>query len=190
MNYTKIGALPTHRYIWVDSAFTHEEPVGLVEAMWVGLTAIPGRAWGINVILRDGGALYRNIPPHAVAFAWDAVSRWEIGQAQLWDCYSYGFTVLQNPILRGLEVSVKVRDAVLLGEYLFSTTHLHDGWSDTPEQDKEFIFVQLNYGRLTIQPTNRVRFIDRSYITDKLPKLKLQTEIHSCEETQTASPAD
>lgn len=25
MNYTKIGALPTHRYIWVDSAYTHDE---------------------------------------------------------------------------------------------------------------------------------------------------------------------
>jgi hypothetical protein len=151
--------------------------------MWVGLTAIPGRAWGINVILRDGGALYRNIPPHAVAFSEDAAP-WCIRAAQLWDCYSYGFTVLQNPIMRGLEVSVKVRDSMLLGEYLFSVTHLHDGWSDAPEQDKEFIFVQLNNGRLTIQPTNRVRFIDRSYITDTLPKLKLQTEIHSCEETQ------
>ena len=186
MNYTKIGALPTHRYIWIDSEYTHAEPCGLVEAMWVGLTAIPGRAWGINVILRDGGALYRNIPPHAVAFSEDAAP-WHIEDAQMWDCYSYGFTVLQSPILRSLEVSVKVRDAVLLGEYLFSTTHLHDGWSDAPEQDKEFIFVQLNNGRLTIQPTNRVRFIDRSFTTYALPKLKLQTEIYSCEETTTTA---
>jgi hypothetical protein len=58
---------------------------------------------------------------------------------------------------------------------------MHDGWSDAPEQDKEFIFLQLDYGRLTIQPTNRVTFIDRSFITDTLPKLKLQTEIYSCE---------
>lgn len=186
MSYTKIGALPTHRYIWVDSTFTHEEPCGLVEAMWVGLTAIPGRAWGINVILRDGGALYRNIPPHAVAFR-DSVDDWEIGEAQLWDCYSYDFAVLQNPILRGLEVSVYVAGMVLLGEYLFSTTHLHDGWSDAPEQDKEFIFVALNNGRLTIQPTNRVRFIDQSYTTDTLPKLKLQTETYSCEKAQIAT---
>jgi hypothetical protein len=187
MNYTKIGALPTHRYIWIDSEYTHAEPCGLVEAMWVGLTAIPGRAWGINVILRDGGALYRNIPPHAVAFSLEALPYWDIKDAQLWDCYSYGFTVLQNPILRGLEVSVKVKDSVLYGEYLFSVTHLHDGWSDSPDQDKEFIFVQLDYGRLTIQPTNRVRFIDRSYVTDTLPKLKLQTEIYSCEETTTTT---
>jgi hypothetical protein len=186
MNYTKIGALPTHRYIWVDSEYTHEEPCGLVEAMWVGLTAIPGRAWGINVILRDGGALYRNIPPHAVAFSEDAAP-WCIRAAQLWDCYSYDFTVLQSPILRGLEVIVVWEDKVLYGEYMFSVTHMHDGWSDSPDQDKEFIFVKLLNGRLTIQPTNRVRFIDRSYTTGALPKLKLQTEIYSCEETTTTA---
>ena len=182
MNYTKIGALQTHRYIWVDSQYTHEEPVGLVEAMWVGLTSIPGRAWGINVILRDGGALYRNIPPHAVSFTADPGQEWEISQAQLWDCYSYHFTVLQNPIMRGMQMSVKVEDKVLHGEYLFSTAHLHDGWSDAPEQDKEFIFVKLNNGRLTIQPTNRVRFIDHSFVTEALPKLKLQENVYSCEQ--------
>jgi hypothetical protein len=149
--------------------------------MWVGLTSIPGRAWGINIILRDGGALYRNIPPHAVAFRKD-VDDWEISQAQLWDCYSYDFTVLQNPIMRGMEVSVMLKSGVVShGEYLFSTAHMHDGWSDAPDQDKEFIFVKLNNGRLTIQPTNRVRFIDRSFTTEALPKLKLQETVYSCE---------
>jgi len=182
MNYTKIGALQTHRYIWVDSAYTHEEPCGLVEAMWVGLTSIPGRAWGINVILRNGGALYRNIPPNGVSFTADPGQEWEISQAQLCDCYSYHFTVLQNPIMRGMQVSVRIEDKVLHGEYLFSTAHLHDGWSDAPEQDKEFIFVQLDNGRLTIQPTNRVRFIDHSFVTEELPKLKLQETVYSCEQ--------
>lgn len=56
MIFSKIGQLPRHLYCWVDSRFTHEEPIGFVEAMWVGLTSIPGRAWGINVLLRDGGS--------------------------------------------------------------------------------------------------------------------------------------
>jgi hypothetical protein len=178
---TKIGALPTHRYIWIDSEYTHEKPVGPVEAMWVGLTSIPSRAWGINVILREGGALYRNIPPNAVSFKKKSI-KWKINQSQLWDCYSYNFTVLQNPILRGMPVSVKVGPNILIGTYLFSTTHLFDGWSDSPEQDKEFIFIELTNGRLTIQPTNKVAFIDKSYtLPTTLPKLKLQETIYSCE---------
>ena len=182
MIYSKIGALPTHRYIWVDSEYTHEKPEGLVEAMWVGLTSIPGRSWGINVILRDGGALYRNIPPHAVAFCNSSLINWNISDAQLWDCYSYNFSLLQNPIMRGMEVSAKIsKETILHGEYLFSATHLHDGWSDSPDQDKEFIFIKLDNGRLTIQPTNKVLFIDGSFITPTMPKLKLQEQIYSCE---------
>jgi hypothetical protein len=150
--------------------------------MWVGLTSIPSRAWGINVILREGGALYRNIPPNAVRFQENSIENWRIEESQLWDCYSYNFTILQNPILRGMPVSVKVKENILLGTYLFSTAHLNDGWSDSPDQDKEFIFIELDNGRLTIQPTNKVAFIDKSYtLPTTLPKLKLQETIYSCE---------
>ena len=124
--------------------------------MWVGLTSIPSRTWGINVILREGGALYRNIPPNAVRFKEEAIENWRIEESQLWNCYSYNFSILQNPILTGLQVTAKVGPNILKGTYLFSTTHLFDGWSDSPEQDKEFIFIELTNGRLTIQPTNRV----------------------------------
>jgi len=178
---TKIGALPTHRYIWVDSKYTHEKPIGLVEAMWVGLTSIPSRAWGINVILRDGGALYRNIPPHAVNFSPNPIKNWRIKDSQLWNCYSYNFSILQNPILQGIPVTTKIGKSIHNGTYLFSTTHLFDGWSDSPEQDKEFIFIQLTNGRLTIQPTNRVAFIDHSFTNTNMPKLKLHDTIYSCE---------
>jgi len=177
---TKIGALPTHRYIWIDSEYTHEKPEGPVEAMWIGITSIPSRAWGINVILRNGGALYRNIPPNAVRFQKEA-PKWKINQSQLWDCYSYNFTILQNPILRGMPVSTKINQTIFKGTYLFSTAHLNDGWSDSPEQDKEFLFVELDNGRLTIQPTNKVTFQDKSYTLPTLPKLKLQETIYSCE---------
>jgi hypothetical protein len=76
-----------------------------------------------------------------------------------------------------------VGDDVLSGEYLFSAAHLLDGYSDSPDQDKEFIFCKLDNGRLTIQPTNRVSFEDKSFIQPNfpLPRLKLSETIYSCE---------
>jgi hypothetical protein len=149
--------------------------------MWVGVTSIPGRAWGINVILRNGGALYRNLPPHSIGFHSEDFG-WTIQQAQLWDCYSYHFTIVQSPILRGLRMQAKVKGELLTGEYLFHVTHVDDGWSDSPDQDKEFYFIKLDNGRLTIQPTNRITFIDASFIVnDNLPELKLSDTIYSCE---------
>jgi hypothetical protein len=149
--------------------------------MWVGVTSIPGRAWGINVIIRNGGALYRNLPPHSIGFHSEDFG-WTIQQAQLWDCYSYHFTIVQSPILRGLRMQAKVKGELLTGEYLFHVTHVDDGWSDSPDQDKEFYFIKLDNGRLTIQPTNRITFIDASFIVnDNLPELKLNETIYSCE---------
>ena len=182
MIYSKIAPLPTHRYVLVDTTFTHKSPCGFADAMWVGVTSIPGRAWGINVILRDGGCLYRNLPPHSISFGQNDPVAWGIQNAQLWDCYSYHFTIVQSPILRGLRMRVKVGGQVLTGEYLFHVTHVDDGWSDSPDQDKEFYFIKLDNGRLTIQPTNRMVFVDDSFIVnDKIPELKLSETIYSCE---------
>jgi hypothetical protein len=181
MLYTKIGQIPTHKYIWVDSRFTHKTPCGLVEAEWVGLTSIPNRVWGINVVLRNGGALYRNVPPHAIRFKNKQIN-WNIKDAQLWDCYSYQFTVLHNEHLSGGLVA-KCGSTLFHGKYLFSATFLGDGYSDSPDQDKEFIFCELSNGCLSIQPTNRVVFRDISYIipADPIPALRLTEEIYSCE---------
>ena len=180
--FTKIAHIPRQHYVWIDSSFTHEEPQGFVEAVWVGLTAIPARCWGINAILREGGALYRNIPPHFVSFEKQSVP-WSLGQAQLWNCYGWNFTTLENEHLSGLRVSAWIDGKLFGGEYLFSAAHIDDSYSMTPEQDKEFFFIKLDNGRLTIQPTNRVVFIDKSFIVNKnpMPRLRLNNEVFNCE---------
>jgi hypothetical protein len=43
------------------------------------------------------------------------------------------------------------------------------------------MFLELDNGRLTIQPTNKVVFEDRSFTAGVVPRLKVQTETWSCE---------
>lgn len=126
--------------------------------------------------------MYRNLPPHAVSFDPEP-PKWGVKKSQLWDCYSYFFTTLENPHLKGMPMQARIKDKVYRGEYLFNVTHLLDGWSNSPEQDKDFYFIKLDNGRLTIQPTNRIKFIDPSFILNTpIPKLKLHTTIYSCED--------
>jgi hypothetical protein len=184
MIFSKIGSLPFHQYIWVDSSFVYKESKGWIEGMLIGLTSIPGRSWGFNVILQQGGALYRQIPPHAIAFSSSPESSWSLDQSCLWNCYSLDFTILHNPILEGMKMTAKIGSSLYEGQYLWSTTFLNDGWSRTPEQDKEFFFMRLDNGRLTIQPTNRITFKDSSYIDNSfIPSLKLNEIIYSCSES-------
>lgn len=186
MQYSKIGSIPNHRYILVDTLYTHEKSIGWQEAMWVGITSIPGRAWGINVIFRFGGMMYRNIPPNAIAFRHDPQTFWNIDDSQAWNCYSYDFVTLQDPVLSNMRLKVKTKSGIHTGEYMFSTTHINDGYSESPDQDKTFIWCKLDNGRMTIQPNNHVVFEDSSYIIDvkPIPRLILQETIYSVDERQ------
>lgn len=179
--FTLVGELPRHRYVWVDTEFTHSEPAGFVRAVWFGLVSYPGRLWGCTVMLQSG-AVYRNLPPHAVAFK-EGV-KGHLHDSQYWDCYGEGFTVIEYTYLAGLRCRVRFSGGEAGGVYLFTVAPVGDGFSAVPEQAKEFAFIELYDGALTIQPTNRVLFEERAFTTKgaEWPKdLRRQTEVWSCE---------
>lgn len=183
MSYTLVGELPRHIYCYVDSNFTHQEPCGFVPCVWFGLVSYPGRMWGCTVML-EGGAIYRNIPSHAIAFKEWAEPCWLQADAQTWDCYGERFTTIEYTYLTGLDCKAKCADAEIEGSYLFTAAPIGDGFSAYPEQAKEFCFIKLDNGRLTIQPTNHVVFRERSFTDNKLEfpsGLNRQTAIWSAE---------
>lgn len=188
-DFTLVGALPKHLYCYVDRAFIRKDGTGFEPAVWFGLVSFPGRAWGLNVLL-ECGAVYRNLPPHTIAFVKEPpADEWDIRMAQKWDCYGYRFTVIAYPYLDGLRIQAAYSDPELGvihcdGDYLFTVAPIGDGFSAEPGQAKEFTFCKLDNGRLTIQPTNHVLVQERSFTTDSgwPTDLIRQTEIYSCEE--------
>lgn len=157
---TLVGPLPAHHYVYVDPAF-----VGLtgemLPAVWFGLVSYPGRAWGCTVML-ESGAVYRNLPPHALAFGLDP-EPWTLAQAQTWDCYGLGWTALVYPYLDGLSARVRCGGGECEGDYLFTVAPVGDPFSAYPDQAKEFTFLRTVGDRLTIQPTNQVLFREASF---------------------------
>jgi hypothetical protein len=186
--FTLVGELPRHIDVWVDTTFTHVEGAAVarfVPAIWFGLVGYQGRAWGCTVLL-ESGAVYRNLPPHALAFDLHAgvEKSWSIGQAQLWDVYADQFTTIEYDLLREHRCVARIGGNDYPGEYLFTAAPVGDAWTARPEQMKEFSFLKLDNGRLTIQPTNRVLFQDRAFTARDAQwptDLKRQTEIWSAE---------
>lgn len=188
MKNIAIGNIPKHKYVWVDTNFTHKQFIGYIPAVWFALNSVAGRSWGLHVML-ECGAVFRNLPPHAILFE-DPLSftanLWDIRQAQRWDCYSQNWSAIEYRYLANLRCKVDIDPEIaFLGTYLFSVCPLDDGFTDYPDQAKEFIFIQLDNGRLTIQPTNYVLFKENSFTTnDELlfPKdLKVSDLIYSSE---------
>lgn len=176
--YTGSGSLPTHQYVWVDGSYLGLK--GYLPAVWFGLHSHPGRAWGCHVLL-ECGAVYRGLPPHAVAFSAKPQRSWSIKDAQRWDCYGSSFSLHRYDYLRGLECRTK---SGMLGEYLFTAIPMNDAFTEEPSQSKEFMFVKLRNDRLTILPTNDLLFIERSFTEGEgkqWPKLNRANRIWSSE---------
>ena len=180
MTYSQSGQLPTHQYCFVDASFISSR-TGFIPCVWFGLVSIPGRMWGCTILL-ECGAVYRAVPPHAIAFDPQPETEWTAQQAQRWDCYGREFSTIEYTYLRGMGVIAKNCDGGFSGEYLFTAAPIDDGFSRYPEQAKEFMFIRTDGGRLTIQPTDMVLFHDASFATPEWPTdLKTTTEIYSCE---------
>ena len=192
MIHSLVGPLPRHLYVYVDTEFTHQEIQAsrFIPAVWFGLTSTPGRVFGCTVML-ESGAVYRSLPPHALAFSPDiddslTEEPWGAQDAQTWDCYGTDFSVVEYPYLAGLRCLVKAGDEELPGQHLFSVAPIGDGFSQVPEQAKEFHFLRLDapFDRLTIQPTDRIVYEERSFTVGPLAfphGLARQTEVYSCE---------
>ena len=172
------ASLPRHYYVWVDQSFIREGGTGFEPAVWFGLHSHPGRAWGCHVML-ECGAVYRGLPPHALAFD-DKPDDWTLPQAQMWDCYGRDFSLLRYTFLTGLQA--RATNGILC-DYLFTAVPLTDGYSEHPSQSKEFMFTRTKGERLLILPTNKLRFIDKSFTAEgERPRLKLADTVWSCEE--------
>ena len=180
--FTLVGELPRHLYCYVDASFCQHNG-GFIPALWFGLVSYPDRVWGCTVLL-ENGAIFRNLPTHAIAFN-ESPPPWGPKDAQTWNCYGQQFTTLEYSYLHGLRIKAIANGQPYLGEYLFTAAPVNDGFSAYPEQAKEFVFVKLDNGRLTVQPTNRLIAEDKSFTTNdamEFPKgMKVQVDTWSAE---------
>lgn len=171
--HTGSGNLPRHIYCHVDSSFLRKGGSGFEPCVWFGVQSTPGRAWGLHVVL-ECGAIYRGLPPHSLSFTGNG-GPYNLQEAQMWDCYGDQFSLLEYSYLSGLRCeTIDGR----WGRYLFTAVPLNDSFTAEPEQSKEFSFIALDNGRLTILPTNAFRVHDKSFTVGDWPRdLKVSTNV-------------
>jgi hypothetical protein len=127
------------------------------------------------------GAVYRNLPPHAIAFHKYPEPYWKLQQAQVWDCYGTEFDVIKYDYLADLTARYDGTDDK--ATCLFTACPHGDGFSAVPEQSKEFMFMKTEHDRLLIRPTNMVLFEERSFTADTgwPTDILTSTKVWNCE---------
>jgi hypothetical protein len=139
--------------------------------IWVSVKSIRSQAFRIEAYLPNYGALYDKLPLNAFVSRdtdLDKDSFLSLDTLQIWDCFSYDFTVIQKVFLRNLSCRFYAKDKKFhQGNYLFTidncapdTNIIDTSYAEYPEDHKSFNFIELENGQYAAQPNNRCIFLD------------------------------
>ena len=115
----------------------------------------------------------------------------DLTSLQLWDCFSYEFTIIEKNTLRGLRVKTKLADNnIMWGNYMFTLDNvvadpniLDNSFTQIPSEHKSFNLIKLDNGQFALLPNNRCLFIEPSHTPSKLtkPDIKASNIVFSVE---------
>jgi hypothetical protein len=137
----------------------------------IGVASIPGMAPLFHFVMEDGGLWWR-MPIHAFCSKKDTPQE-ELHQLVLWDSFSYHVGVTTFSFLHNKKMVYYNRNKEeKSGRYLFTldwaggdSNVLDAGFSEIPGQHKCGHVIELEDGNYAIQPNNRVKLFEPSYIT-------------------------
>jgi hypothetical protein len=172
--------------VWVRRSFIARGG-GVEQGYAFAIQSHPGRALAFHVMLKSG-AHYRGVPIHALQLYPISKSR-DLGDCQLWDCFTYNSVVHCYSYLRDHEAECYLRSGRVGGSYLFTVDWLPDfrgpGFTHLPDQNKCGHVMALEDGNLACLPTNRIAWKDGYFIgarpTPALQNYKVQDEVYQAE---------
>jgi hypothetical protein len=155
-----------------------------------GVASIPNRSPLFHFIMDDGGLWWR--APISAFCKKENIKEDPLEELVLWDSFSYYISVTQFYALKNSTIKYVNRSGKEnLGRYLFTLDWGHAeinetnfGYSETPNEHKCGHVLELENGNYAIQPNNRVRVFDPSFVvkTEQLNiERKFNTHIWSVE---------
>lgn len=169
---------PVHCFVRKEFLYNFEKGQGEYEpCTWVSIKSLRSQAFRIEAYLPHYGALYDKIPLHAFVSRTTNLEEFlPLDTLQIWDCFSYDFTVLQKAFLRNLTVKFYAKNKQFYqGGYMFTVDHsapdmniIDTSYAEWPEDHKSFNFIQLDNGQYAAQPNNRCIFYDAASNPEKL----------------------
>ncbi len=163
---------PIHCFVRKEFLYDFKKGFNEYEpCIWVSLKSIRGQAFRVEAYLPNYGALYDKLPLNSFVSRKESIDNTALlplDMLQIWDCFSYDFTILQKAFLRNLSCKFYSKNKKWYsGNYLFTVDHaspdlniLDTGYSEWPEDHKSFNFIELENGQYAAQPNNRTIFLD------------------------------
>ena len=148
-------------------------------------TSIPPRALMFTCLL-DNGAQIGRLPISAFVHA-PPTEKLTLDQLELWGAFGYDVAVIACEYLRDLRCAVLLKNGNwYLGRYMMTFDWYGNPYSDEPGEGgyKTAHLIALDNGHFALQPNNRMRWWEPSFVTkpfDKPPDYLTNTHVWHCE---------
>jgi hypothetical protein len=188
------SSLPPYK-VWIKESALYDgdcSKTELLPAVLCSIRVIEGENFSFQVLLQNGVLRDKvnvseifHTPIPTIDYPHDVL--------QLWDCFSYHFTLVHINYLCGSRVDVYLKNReIATGTYVFTVnwansqihTNVDLTLAEDPAEHKSAHFIMLDSGQFAIQPNNRLRFYEPSFVTKEFPEkpdYKVNTRIWKSE---------
>ena len=146
------------------------------EGVIVSVRCMPGQAALFQVLL-DNGVMRDKLPSHALLTEAELPDPdLPFHYLQIWNCFSYRFTLTQLSYVYDTNVDVYMKDRQWYRGNYFATINWGSSDINTditlaedPLEHKSHHIILLENGQIALQPNNRVRWYEPSFVTKEFP---------------------
>lgn len=147
--------------------------------------SVLGHAVGFDV-LTDFGAMFARLPVSALVHNQEAPNL-PLDYLELWNSFSYCVEAHEYIALRHLRCATVLKDKKWYpGEYMFTLSWYGNNYAEDPGEGgfKRGHVLKLDNGCFAIQPNNRVKWFEPSFITKPFPEkpdFTTNNQVWNCE---------
>lgn len=177
--------------VWLRKEFQYDRQKHHGEferAVCISAKSIPGRAMEFE-LLTEHGVLRDKLPIEA--FVWDKDAPYiRTHNLQLWNCFSYNFTIIEKPWLSRCAVFCKDKEkrygnCLWTFDWSGESDNYDYSLAEEPDEHKCLHFIKMDNGTFMLQPNNRVQWFEPSFITKPFPSkpdYKVTTHVEDVEQ--------
>lgn len=165
--------------VWVRNEYLYQKIKGLGEftqGIIVSVRCMPGQAALFQVLL-DNGVMRDKLPSHALLTNPELPTPdLPFHFLQLWNCFSYNFTLVKLNFVAGAPVEVYMKDRKFYSGKYFATINWGSNdintditLSEDPMEHKSHHIILLDNGQISLQPNNRIKWSEPSFVTKPFP---------------------
>ncbi len=166
--------------VWVRDEYLYQGTKGkgeFTKGIIISVRSMPGQA-ALFQVLFENGVMRDKLPSHAL------LTKPELPEPdlpfhylQLWNCFSYNFTLLKLNFVSGGPVEVYMKDRKFYSGKYFATINWGSNdintditLSEDPMEHKSHHIILLDNGQIALQPNNRIKWSEPSFVTKPFPE--------------------